>query len=95
MHHEQKPHWETDDRGIADPFGKTVMSHTELRTINKLAIADKLELSEDVRLYRVLSIEPATAAPRGSRQVNLQSLDGTTRIMLVRQGHEFVRVVVD
>ena len=71
------------------------MSHTELRTINKLAVADRLELSEDVRLYRVLSIDSASAAPQGRRKVNLQSLDGATRIMLVRQGHEFVRVVVD
>lgn len=71
------------------------MSHTELRTINKLAVADRLELSEDVRLFRVLSIELSPSAADGRRKVNLQSMDGATRIMLVRQGREFVRVVVE
>jgi hypothetical protein len=71
------------------------MSHTELRTINKLAVADRLELSEDVRLFRVLSIELPPSAADGRRKVNLQSMDGATRIMLVRQGREFVRVVVE
>jgi hypothetical protein len=71
------------------------VSHTELRTINKLAVADKLELTADVRLFRVVSIAWNTSASDGRRKVNLQSMDGATRIMLVRQGREFVRVVVD
>jgi hypothetical protein len=71
------------------------MSHTELRTINKLAVADRLELSQDVRLFRVVSIEGEMKRPDGRRKVHLRSIDGTTCIMLVRGGREFVRLVVN
>jgi len=70
------------------------MSHTEMRAIDDLSLSDRLVLSEDVRLFRVVSI--ARAAPvHGRRKVRLQSVDGATRIMLVRPGREMVRLVMD
>ena len=71
------------------------MSHTELRAINELVPADRLELSEDVRVFRVMSIDGDTATIDGRRKVHLRSADGVTRIMLVRTGRELVRLVVD
>lgn len=70
------------------------MSHTELRAINKLVPADRLELSEDVRLFRVVSIVGDTKTVDGRRKVHLRSADGITRIMLVRTGRELVRLYV-
>lgn len=71
------------------------MSHTELRAIHKLNVADSLELPEDVRVFRVVAIEGETHLLDGRRKVHLRSVDGLTRIMLVRAGRELVRLVVD
>jgi hypothetical protein len=71
------------------------MSHTELRAIEKLAVADKLEVSDDVRLFRVVSVGAEAKSADGRRKVHLRSSDGATRVTLVRAGRELVRVVVD
>ena len=71
------------------------MSHTEMRTINKLTVADRLEVSDDIRLFRVESIEGAMRFADGRRKVHLRSIDGAASVMLVRGGRELVRVVVD
>jgi hypothetical protein len=71
------------------------MSHIELRAVNQLAPADHLELSEDVRVFRVMSVDGDTATVDGRRKVHLRSADGITRLVLVRPGRELVRLVVD
>ena len=71
------------------------MSHTELRAIDNLALSDRLLLSEDVRPFRVLAIERESSTAQGRCKVHLRSIDGATRITLVRTGRELVRLVLD
>jgi hypothetical protein len=71
------------------------MSHTELRSIDELKLTDTLVLSEDVRLFRVVSIDGGVAHLQGRRRVHLRSIDGARRITLVRAGREQVRLLVD
>jgi hypothetical protein len=67
----------------------------QLRAVNKLAPADRVEVSDDIRLFRVVSINGEVKSAGGRRKVHLRSIDGVTRVMLVRGGDEMVRVMVD
>ena len=69
-------------------------THTEMRAVDELSVADKLQLAEDVRLFRVMSIE-RKGAPEARRKVNLRSSDGATRLTLLRRGSALVEVCVD
>jgi hypothetical protein len=69
------------------------MTHFELKPVRHLAVADLLELPEDVRLYRVMRIEGDLGAD-AQRKVHVRSLDGSTHFMLVRQGKDQVRVAI-
>lgn len=71
------------------------MSHTQLRAVHRLAVSDRLAVSEDVRLFRVMSIEGETRSLDARRKVHLRCVDGTTSIMLVRTGRDLVRLVID
>jgi hypothetical protein len=66
------------------------MNHFELRSIRELSIADVLEVSGDVRLFRVMHIDSVDRI--GMRKVHVLSMDGKTRVTLLRQPGDQVRV---
>lgn len=66
------------------------MNHFELRSIRQLSVADVLELSGDVRLFRVMHIDGD--GPTGTRKIKVLSTDGKTRVTLTRQPGDQVRV---
>jgi len=71
------------------------MSRTVLKAVDRLEPADRLLFSDDVRLWRVVVIRRAKGPAEGSRKVHLRSLDGATRLMLLRRGSDMVSLVVD
>ena len=70
------------------------MKHLELRAVQSLLVADLLEISDDVRVFRVMRIDGGGGAPEAKRKLYVRSLDGSTQLTLVRTGREQVRVVV-
>ena len=70
------------------------MKNLELRAIRNLLVADLVEISDDVRVFRVMRIEGGSAAPEAKRKVFVRSLDGSTQLILARTGREQVRVIV-
>ena len=68
------------------------MNATELRPVFNLVVSDVLQVSNDVRFFRVVLVE-RSATPDGRYKVHLRSLDDTATVMLVRGGRETVLVV--
>lgn len=66
------------------------MNQFELRSIRELSIADVLEVSGDVRLFRVMHIDSGNRI--GMRKIHVLSMDGKTRVTLLRQPGDQVRV---
>ncbi len=68
------------------------MNATELRPVFNLTTADVLQISNDIRFFRVALIEKGESAA-GRYKVHLRSLDGISTALLVRGGREMVLVV--
>lgn len=66
------------------------MRANAVRTIQKLSMNDLLQLSNDPRLYRVMSLERILG---GRWKVALQSIDATANAVLIRSGTDQVFVV--
>lgn len=66
------------------------MRANALRTIQKLSMNDLLQLTNDPRLYRVMSLERTLG---GRWKVALQSIDAKANAVLIRSGTDQVFVV--
>lgn len=69
------------------------MTHTELRSVDSLRVADMLEFADDVRLFRVMRIEGRPGAADAKLKMHLRSVDGKTQVVMVRSARDSVRVV--
>ncbi|TFZ06122.1 hypothetical protein EZ313_05625 [Ramlibacter henchirensis] len=69
------------------------MSDTELRTVSRLRAADVLQINNDVRLFRVLSVEKLTGQFAGRCKVLLRSLDDSGDVTLMRAPGDLILVV--
>jgi hypothetical protein len=69
------------------------MTQSEMRAVHRLVAADVVEITDDVRLFRVLKIEKASSDQGARCKVHLCSMDGQTHVMLLRGGRELIRCI--